>query len=542
MAMKRMTTKGFRLRGVLFDFDGTLTCPGALDFAEIRSAIGCPPGQSILAYIDTIPHADKPRVADLLDQYEMTGAERSIPNPDVESILHYLKSCKLFVGIISRNGIRPVQRALKNFPALGADDFHIIITRDDDIQPKPSGAGIRFAAERFGVRAEELLVVGDYLYDMEAGNQAGAVTALLHHPDTTLSFQAESDFVITSLQDVQEIVRLGLPLPAGKLPNDILAGFLKKLDLADPSVVIPPAIGEDIAAVTVETKSVLVLKSDPITFVTSEMGYYAVLVNANDVVTSGAKPRWFLSSLLFPVGTTSSGVLAVMEELQTACDQWEIALCGGHTEITNAVCQPVVVGMMAGTVAPDCLIDKRNIRKGDLVLLTKRIAVEGTAILAGAMGEKLQQMGIAADQVTAALNLKQNISIIKEAEIASGHPGVSGLHDVTEGGVATAVSELSVAGGHTICIELEKIPCYPETTAICDALGLEPFGLIGSGSLLIACRKEAAHELMGKMAAVGIEINCIGEVRGPGRGVKALLDGREVEWPDFQADEITRAL
>ena len=215
MVMDRITKKGFRLRGVLFDFDGTLTCPGALDFAAIRSAIGCPPNQSILTFIETAAHDEKQRAMALLDQYEMTGAEKSVPAPDVDGVFQYLKSCGLFVGIITRNGIGPVRRALENFPALDEDDFHTIITRDDNISPKPSGAGVRFAAERFGVQPEELLVVGDYLYDMEAGNRAGAVTALLHHPDTILSFRAESDFVISRLQDIQEIIRLG-PAAAGR--------------------------------------------------------------------------------------------------------------------------------------------------------------------------------------------------------------------------------------------------------------------------------------------------------------------------------------
>ena len=209
---------------------------------------------------------------------------------------------------------------------------------------------------------------------------------------------------------------------------------MKSIERDDPSIIIPPGIGEDTAAVAIEEKGVLVMKSDPITFVTSDIGDYAVLVNANDIATSGARPRWFLSSLLFPVGTTPSSVLAVMEELKTACEQWGIALCGGHTEITGAVNQPVVVGMLIGTVRQDQLIDKRNMQEGDLILLTKRVAAEGTAILAGEMSERLQQMGIAADQITAARNLKQNIGIIKEADIASAHSGVSGLHDVTEGG------------------------------------------------------------------------------------------------------------
>jgi hydrogenase expression/formation protein HypE len=372
-----MSFDKFSFKAVLFDFDGTLTEPGALDFAAIREAMGCPPDQAILEFIDTFEGQPKQQhIIDILDEFEMAGARESVPNPDAEAIIRYLRTRHLPIGIITRNGIKPIMKAFENFHALQPDDFDLIISRDDPVRPKPSPEGIFLAAGKLDVKPEEILVVGDYIHDIQAGNRAGAVTVLLCHPERPLSFEADSDYQITHLRELKNIVRLGLPLSCGKFPGDLLSPFLEQLDLKDPSLLISPGIGEDTAAVDIEGEEVLVLKSDPITFVSSDIGHYAVLINANDIATSGARPRWFLASLLFPPGVTPLYILQVMNELKETCRKWAITLCGGHTEITDAVTRPVISGMLAGTIERDALVDKRRMQKGDLVLLTKKLPLK----------------------------------------------------------------------------------------------------------------------------------------------------------------------
>ena len=65
--------------------------------------------------------------------------------------------------------------------------------------------------------------------------------------------------------------------------------------------------------------------------------------------TSGAAPRWLLATLLFPPGSTPAEILDTLADLRAVCGRWGITLCGGHTEITDAVTRPVVSGMLAGT-------------------------------------------------------------------------------------------------------------------------------------------------------------------------------------------------
>jgi hydrogenase maturation factor len=283
-----------------------------------------------------------------------------------------------------------------------------------------------------------------------------------------------------------------------------------------------------------------VLKSDPITLATEGIGKYAVLVNANDIVTAGATPRWFLATLMFPIGTSAFMIRDVMEELSAVCRSNRITLCGGHTEITDAVTRPVVTGTLAGTVARGGLIDKRGIKAGDLVLMTKAVAVEGTAIIAREFGSRLQDLGLAPAEIETCRQFLDNISVLPEAAVAASVNGVSAMHDVTEGGLATALEELSSAGRHRIRIDMHKIPVYSETVRICGLLELDPMGLIGSGSLLLCCRQYACDQLLREIRKAGIEVSLIGEIREPGKGIDARLQLQPVTWPRFEADEITR--
>ena len=88
-------------------------------------------------------------------------------------------------------------------------------------------------------------------------------------------------------------------LPTGKLPIRLFRKFLDKIGAEDEQVVLGSAIGEDVAVISLGNK-LLVAKTDPVTLATNLIGWYAVHVNANDIATTGVKPRWFLATLLLP--------------------------------------------------------------------------------------------------------------------------------------------------------------------------------------------------------------------------------------------------
>jgi hydrogenase expression/formation protein HypE len=528
----------YRIDAVLFDFDGTLTEPGSLDFSIIKKQVGCPLDQPVLEFIQSMDDETASRNAmAALDAFETAGAHQSVPRPGAETLIGWLKATGIPTGILTRNSRRAILAALENFDGVGAEDFDVIVSRDDPAAPKPSPEGVFMAARQLGVSPEHILVVGDFHFDMDAGTAAGALTAYIGNTPPGETSINHGDFQVVQLSAIQEIVQMGRPLGAGKLPNPLLEKLLSNFSIADESVILAAGIGEDTAAVDVGDADTLILKSDPITFATDAIGHYAVVVNANDIATAGAVPRWMLTSLLFPIGVTGAEIHRVMDDLLEACGQWGITLCGGHTEITDAVSRSVVIGMMAGTVPRHRLIDKRRMQRGDKILMTKAAGVEGTAIIAREFGERLLANGLTRDDLHRCREFLEHISILPEARIAAGHGGVTAMHDVTEGGVATAVRELAIAGGHDLVIEAGSVPIYPETRQIAAMLGIDPLGLIGSGSLLICCHAETADALATKLDAAGIPVSIIGTVDDRGRGI-LVSDGEK--WPAFSVDEITR--
>jgi HAD superfamily hydrolase (TIGR01509 family) len=536
-----MLHKPTQIKAVLFDFDGTLTRPGTLDFTRIKAELGCPLDQPALEFIQGLPTAElRQKALRALDRFETAGAQNSQPNDGAEELLAWLQAHDIRTGIISRNSLRSIKTALQNFKTIGPADFDLIVSRNDPLAPKPSPEGVLWACSQLNIAPGETMMVGDFVFDIEAGQRAGAVTVLIDNRSSAPSLPVSSDHNVSRLSEVPKLIRLGLPLAAGKLPNDILEDFLAHVAVADPSVIVWPGVGEDTAAVTVGDQGVLTLKSDPITFVTDAIGYYAVVINANDIATSGATPRWFLATLLFPPQTTPAEIRTTMSELHAACRQWNITLCGGHTEITDAVTRPVVTGMLVGTVTRARLIDKRRIRPGDKVFVTKQVAVEGTAIVAQEFGDDLQHLGVSKNAIERMCAFKKHLSIMPEAGIAARTRGVSAMHDITEGGIATALTELSIAGKHRIRVDLNTIPIFPETAKIGRLFRIDPLGLIASGSLLICCRAKDSQRLVRRIRQAGIEITCLGEVLSPGRGIEAFRKSRKVLWPSFDADELTR--
>ncbi len=534
--------RAYRIQGVLFDFDGTLTRPFAIDFQAIKAAIECPPDQTILEFIDVLPDENRRlQCQATLHGMEMEAAGRSRPHEGAENLIAFLKSQGLPVGILTRNSRVAVERALENFDQTRLADFDLIITRDDPVSPKPSPEGVLQAAGRFKINPDELLLVGDFHFDIQAGQSAGALTVLLDNGDTGHPVpDVRADFTVKSLREVQVIVRYGLPLPAGKFPADLLDDYFERLPTGDPRLLITPGIGEDTAALDLAGSDTLVITSDPITFVTDRLGYYTVVINANDIATSGAVPQWLMTTLLFPPTTSASAVRVVLQDIARACRQWGITLCGGHTEITDAVSRPVVIGTLAAAMARKDLIHKDRMQAGNHILLTKGVAVEGTAIIAHEFATRLQTLGVGKAFISKCQDFADEISILPEAAIARHFPGVTAMHDVTEGGLATALTELSKAGGQRLEIDVASIPVYPQTSRLCRLLGIDPLGLIGSGSLLLTCQAETSAAVATAIEKGGVPVTRIGKVRGAGEGIEARRCGRSVDWPVFAVDELTR--
>ena len=331
-------------------------------------------------------------------------------------------------------------------------------------------------------------------------------------------------------------------LSAGKLPTDLLRLLLGRIRLEDSRVLVGPRVGED-AAVIDMGQGLLVITCDPITFATDELGWYGVMVNANDLAVRGAEPKWYVMAVLLPEASATFAMAeTIIAQTEAACREVGVTLVGGHTEVSVGLARPIVVGTMVGEVERERLVTSSGARPGDRILLTKGIAIEGTALLAREIEAELRRRGVAPGSIEAAKRLLRTpgIGVLKEARVAvrSGHP--TAMHDPTEGGLSAGLYELAEASGVGIRLDRSAIPILPESRLLCGALGLDPLGLIASGALLLTVAPEEAGAMLASIEREGIACQMVGEVVSPEEGISIVEDGSRVPLQRFERDELAR--
>ena len=331
-------------------------------------------------------------------------------------------------------------------------------------------------------------------------------------------------------------------LPVGKLRATVLQAFLDQRPVKDPRVVVGPKIGEDAAVIDFGDRY-LIATSDPITFATDEIAWYALQVNANDVAVRGARPRWFLATLLLPEGrTTDASIERLFAELHAACEALDVALVGGHTEIAHGLARPVIAGTMLGEVAKDRLVTTGGARVGDAVVVTKGVPLEGAAIIAREREAELLARGVRPAVISRARGFLKTpgLSVLPEAEIACELAEVHAMHDPTEGGIATALHELADAADVGLRIDADRILVLPEGRELCAAVGVDPLGTIASGALLLTLAPADAGIVIHALAREGIDSHFIGRVVPRAEGVTLVSGSRRAPLPVFARDEITK--
>jgi hydrogenase expression/formation protein HypE len=328
--------------------------------------------------------------------------------------------------------------------------------------------------------------------------------------------------------------------PLGKLPAEHLARLLARYAPTDPRVILGPGVGRDAAVISFDDRY-LVAKTDPITFASDEIGWYAVNVNANDVACTGATVRWFLTTLLLPGGQASPQLVdTIFNQVADACRKLEIEMVGGHTEITYGLDRPIVVGCMLGEVMPERLVRSDGAQPGDVLIVTKGIAVEGTAIIAREKADDLAGLDRSLLERCQGFLYDPGISVVRDAAVATAAGTVHAMHDPTEGGLATGLRELGEAAGVGLVVDEAAIPVLPETHTLCTRLGLDPLGLIASGALLMAVAPGDAGAVLDALQEAGIAAARIGRVVEREEGVVLSGAAGERPLPVFERDEIAR--
>ncbi len=326
------------------------------------------------------------------------------------------------------------------------------------------------------------------------------------------------------------------PLQPGKLPPELLREILAEQGSLPSEVRLGPAIGEDACAIDVP-EGTLIAAADPITLTGSDVGGHAVLINANDVAVMGVRPRWFLAVVLLPAGTRESDVRALFDSMRSALEDVGAALVGGHTEVSDAVNQPIVVGQMMGFSPDRHFLQTGGVRTGDLIVQAGLAPVEAAAVLAAEMNPRLdavdpEVLALAREAIT-----RPGISVVDAALLAT-DAGATALHDPTEGGLSAGLHELADASRIQIQVDEEAVLWFEPGRATCKALGADPWGALASGALLAAFPPDRAAYACKLLEDRGIPARRIGKaVSGSG-----VLRSDRSPLPTFPRDEVARVL
>ena len=135
---------------------------------------------------------------------------------------------------------------------------------------------------------------------------------------------------------------------------------------------------------------------------------------------------------------------------------------------------------------------------------------------------------------------RPGISVAPEALAAAEVGGIHAMHDPTEGGLATGLWEMASAANVGLEIFADRLPYHPDCLPLCQRFGLEPLGLIASGSLLIAADPQFTSPIEARLREIGVQVTRIGRARSPQFGVKLLEAGKLRPLPSFARDEITK--
>jgi hydrogenase maturation factor len=331
--------------------------------------------------------------------------------------------------------------------------------------------------------------------------------------------------------------------PAGKLPAPFLAELLRSLPVDDPRLLLGPAVGEDAAVIDFAPggETLLVIKTDPITFAADEIGHYAVHVCANDLAVAGAIPRYYLPTVLLPAGRADRALVErIFAQIGAACRSLGVVVAGGHSEVTSAVNQPVVAGAMLGETSQRRFVHSGGCNVGDLLLLAGSVPLEAASIIARERRADLLRRGWSAVELDKAAGylFAPGISVARPALAVA--TLVTAMHDPTEGGVATGLAEMALASRVGLEIDLDAIPTPDLAQRLCAAYGMDPLGAISSGALLAAARPDQAEAVLGAWAACGWPGAVIGRCLPVGEGRIARRGGQIVAFPSFAVDELTK--
>lgn len=316
----------------------------------------------------------------------------------------------------------------------------------------------------------------------------------------------------------------------GKLENDKLKCLvLDKFQHFRSEVLCSPQVGVDCAAVDLGGR-LAVMSTDPITAASENLGRLTVHVSCNDAAAAGAEPVGLLVTLLLPPTADEALIAKIADDLSAAANEAGVEIIGGHTEVTDSVIRPVTCATVLAKSSVRGLLKPGGMTEGNDIVVTKHVCIEGSAVIAADYSNRL--IGLNENEINEALSYLSEISVVKEGIYAMEH-GATAMHDITEGGLLGAAYEMAYSANCGMKLNKDSIPISDVTRKITSILGLDPYKLLSSGSMLIAC--EDGKALVEGLSKLNVDATVIGKAAKT-QDNKVYLGDEEIQPP--QADEL----
>mgnify|MGYP000004365678 CR=1 FL=1 len=536
------------MKGVIFDFDGTIV-ELSIDFKKIKEKIlneakkrklKIPrKNYPILELLEKIKKLNKEEGErfylighEILRDEEIKACEKTNPKEGAVELLKRLKENGIKVGIITRNCKDVVYNVVNKFNI----PYDVILTRDDVEKVKPDPLHIKKILEKLNLKKKDVLIVGDHPFDVRCGKKLNLITCgiLSEYTNQEDFIKEKADFILDDIKEIEYIVGLK-GFPSGKIPNKFLKYLLEKYTSKD--ILISPGIGIDCAIFKFNDKYVFA-KTDPITLTSKDIGFYLVNINVNDISVMGGVPLYFLCCLFFPEGTKFNEIEYVFSQISKECKKFNIKWIGGHTEIIPEIKNVIAVGFTIGKKIKK--IEFEKVIPEDIVFLVKEIGIEGASIIAREKYEDLKKR-FSEKYLEKVKNSIKNpgISVYKEAKKLWENIKIKYMHDPTEGGISTALYEISESKNIGILVDFKKLRFYKPVIKFCEIFNLNPLGIISSGCIVGIIGKRYEKKLIDFCKKNRIKIEIIGRVIEE-KGVFYEIDDKMKKLPKFQRDEINK--
>lgn len=310
---------------------------------------------------------------------------------------------------------------------------------------------------------------------------------------------------------------------SGKVSDSVLKrSVLKQIRTRRQEVLCGAGIGED-CAIFASSGAFAATASGAAVLLPADMARLLTKC-ANNLATAGAQPVAVLITLILPREAEEPVLKQLMAAAEDACSQLGMQIAGGHTTVSSHVDCPMAsvtaygISVKEFEVSEDCGAGNsapaslpcatRGARPGQDIVLTKWIALEGTAVLAERKREQLLRR-YPAHLVEEAAGFDRYLSIIPEAAVAV-KSGVRVMHDASEGGILATLWELAECSGVGLTIDLRKIPIRQETVEVCEFCEANPYMLASGGCLVMAA--DHGEALVEELVRNGIPATVVGQI------------------------------